>query len=223
MKFKSFIFDLDGTLVDTIADIAASMNKALFRRGFPPLIPAEYTKIVGWGIKRLAFLALPADEREKPGAEELAEAVARDAARFYEESPLVYSKPYPGMLEAAAELKRKNIKTGVATNKPDPVARLVVQGLFPLGSFDRIRGDLPGAPRKPDPSVVWDMLIELNSTPRETVLVGDSEIDIETARNANCHALGVSWGFRPRESLEKAGAERIIDAPEELLRFIKTM
>jgi phosphoglycolate phosphatase len=223
MKFKSLIFDLDGTLVDTIADIAASMNKALARHSFPPLIPSEYTQIVGWGIKRLAFLALPLEEQRKPGAEELAEAVAQDAAQFYAESPLAYSKPYPGMLEAVAELKRKKIKTAVVTNKPDPVARLVMQGLFPLGSFDRIRGDQPGTPRKPDPSVIWDILVELDGTPKETILVGDSEIDVETAHNSNCHAVGVSWGFRPRQVLEKAGADRIIDTPEELLNFIKTL
>lgn len=215
------MFDLDGTLVNTITDIAASMNKALALHSFPPLIPSEYTKIVGWGIKRLAFLALPRETQGKAGAEELAATIAKDATRFYAESPLVYSKAYPGMLEAVAELRRKNIKTAVVTNKPDPVARMVVQGLFPFGSFDRIRGDLPGSPRKPDPNVVWDLLMELDVTPHETVLIGDSEIDIQTAHNSNCHALGVSWGFRPRQTLENAGAERIIDNYEELLRFIK--
>jgi phosphoglycolate phosphatase len=220
MKFKCIIFDLDGTLVDTIADIAASMNRALALHSFPPLIPSEYTKIVGWGIKRLAFLALPLTEQRKEGAQELAEGIAHDATRFYAESPLGYSKPYPGIPELIAELNRKNIKIAVLTNKPDPVARLVVQGLFPLGSFNAVRGDTPGVSRKPDPGVVWDMLVEMDSTPRETVLVGDSEIDMETAHNANCHALGVSWGFRPRQVLEKAGAERIIDKPEELLGII---
>lgn len=220
MKFKCIIFDLDGTLVDTIADIAASMNRALALHSFPPLIPSEYTKIVGWGIKRLAFLALPLTEQRKESAQELAEGIAKDATRFYAESPLVYSKPYPGIPELIAELNRKHIKIAVLTNKPDPVARLVVQGLFPLGSFNAIHGDTPGVSRKPDPGVVWDMLVELDSTPRETVLVGDSEIDMETAHNANCHALGVSWGFRPRQVLEKSGAERIIDKPEELLGIV---
>ncbi|MDR0525699.1 MAG: HAD family hydrolase [Spirochaetaceae bacterium] len=220
MQFKAIIFDLDGTLVNTLADIAGSMNKALARRNFPPLIPSEYANLVGWGIRRLALLALPDEERKRPGAEDLAAEIAQDAARFYAESPLTHSKPYPGMLDAAAELKRKKIKIGVATNKPDPVARLVLQGLFPLGTFDKIQGDKPGGPRKPDPSVIWDMLIEMNATPRETMIVGDSEIDMETAQASNCHAVGVSWGYRPRGVLEKAGAERIIDTPEAFLDFI---
>jgi phosphoglycolate phosphatase len=223
MKFRSLIFDLDGTLVDTIADIASSMNKALALHSFPPLIPSEYTKIVGWGIKRLAFLALPPGKQNQEGAEELANTIAEDAARFYEKSPLIHSKPYPGIPECIAELKGSKIRLAVLTNKPDPVARLVIQGLFPLGSFDIIHGDRAGVPRKPDPSAVWDILMELDSTPRQTIFVGDSEIDMETAHNANCHALGVSWGFRPRQVLENAGAERIIDSPEELLDLIRAI
>ncbi|MDR2518971.1 MAG: HAD family hydrolase [Spirochaetaceae bacterium] len=220
MNFTCLIFDLDGTLVDTIADIAASMNRALAQYNFPPLIPSEYTHIVGWGIRRLAFLALPPQEQRKSGAEKLAAEIAERATRFYAESPLAYSKPYPGIPELMAELRARRLKTAVCTNKPDSVTRLVLQGLFPLGFFDAVRGDTNQAPRKPDPQAVWDILMELDSTPRQTIVIGDSEIDMETAHNANCHALGVSWGFRSRKVLENAGAERIIDKPEELLALL---
>jgi phosphoglycolate phosphatase len=217
LKFTCVIFDLDGTLVNTLEDIARSMNRALEARGFPPVPLASYTDLVGWGIKQLAFLALPPEARD----EATVEAVAANAARFYAEEPLVHSKPYPGIPELGAELQRRRIKPAVLTNKPDPVAQLVIEGLFPAGTFDAVRGDIAGRPRKPDPASTWELIMQLDSTPRNTVFAGDSEIDIETARAAECHALGVSWGFRAREILEKAGAQRIIDRPQELLDLIR--
>ncbi|MDR3131123.1 MAG: HAD family hydrolase [Treponema sp.] len=217
MKFTCVIFDLDGTLADTLDDIAFSMNRALEANGFPPLRREACAAMTGWGIKRLASLALPPDAARD---EKTVETVAGCAARFYEEAPLVYSRPYPGIQELLLELKRRRVKTAVLTNKPDPAARLVVEGLFPPRSFDAVRGETPGLPRKPDPSAVWELLMELGRAPRDAVFAGDSEIDIETARAAGCCALGVSWGFRGREALEKAGAPRIIDSPDELLSLI---
>ncbi|MFP3089014.1 HAD family hydrolase [Treponema sp. TIM-1] len=213
MKFKCIIFDLDGTLADTLKDIAEAMNRALILRAYPPIIEEKYITMIGWGIRRLAFLALPAAARD----EKTVEALAADAARFYVERPLTYSRPYPGIPAVVAELKRRRLKTAVLTNKPDPVTTLVVNGLFPPGSFDLIRGEKAGVPRKPDPASTWEILMELDRTPRETIFIGDSEIDMETAHAADCHALGVSWGFRDRSALEAAGADRIIDTPEELL------
>ncbi|GHT67693.1 phosphoglycolate phosphatase [Spirochaetia bacterium] len=221
MKYRCVIFDLDGTLVDTIGDIAASMNRSLALHGFPERAVEEYKKIVGWGIKKLALGALPAGI--STGADDrtaLAEVIAADAAKFYAEKPLVHSKPYPGIPELLAELGRKKIPAAVLSNKPDPVTALVVGGLFP-GRFARIRGDIPGAPRKPDPTAAWEILVELGCTPGETILMGDSEIDMESAHNIGCFPLGVSWGYRPRETLEAAGAALIIDSPEELLDLIR--
>jgi phosphoglycolate phosphatase len=214
MNFKGVIFDLDGTLVNTLADIAGSMNRALEGRGYPRLDPEAYRNIVGWGIKALALKAMPR------GDEKAAELLAADAARFYEEAPLGHSKPYPGIPGLVRTLREKKLKTAVLSNKPDPVARLVIQGLFPPDSFDLVRGDIPGMPRKPDPAALWDILVGLDLCPRDTIFVGDSEIDMETALAAGCHALGVSWGFRSRKTLVKAGAQRIIDTPAELLDFI---
>ncbi|MDR1373637.1 MAG: HAD family hydrolase [Treponema sp.] len=215
-QFRCVIFDLDGTLVDTIDDIAGAMNSSLAAHAFPTLSPEDFTEKVGWGIRKLAYLALPAACRD----DKTVEAVSSEAIRIYTKQPVVHSRPYPGIPELTAELKRRKIKTAVLTNKPDPVARLVVDSIFPPGSFDLIYGDLPGRPRKPDPAAAWEMLMKLDATPRETIFVGDSEVDIETARAASCHALGVSWGFRDREMLRRAGADRIIDNPEELLTFI---
>jgi phosphoglycolate phosphatase len=217
MKFKGVIFDLDGTLVDTLGDIGASMNRALRARGFPELQVKEYRGKIGWGIVRLAYLSLPEDKRDEETAKEL----AAESARYYAETPLAVSKPYPGIGEVIAELKRRKIKTAVLTNKPDSVAQLVIAGLFPSGSFDIVLGEKKGSKRKPDPSAVWEILLALGLTPRDTIFMGDSEIDIETALAADCHALAVSWGYRPREVLFKAGAQRVIDKPEDLLALVE--
>jgi phosphoglycolate phosphatase len=217
MKFKGVIFDLDGTLVDTLGDIGSSMNRALRARGFPEHRMEEYREKIGWGITRLASLSLPEDKRN----EKLAEELALEAARYYAGTPLGVSKPYPGIEGLIAELKRRKIKTAVLTNKPDPVAQLVIAGLFPSGSFDMVLGERKGSKRKPDPSSSWEILLELGLTPRDTIFMGDSEIDMETALAADCHALAVSWGYRPKELLLKAGAQRIIDKPEELLALIE--
>jgi phosphoglycolate phosphatase len=215
-NFRAVIFDLDGTLVNTIGDIAVSMNRALEGGGFPALAEEAYIDKVGGGIKKLALLSLPETARDEGTVEKVAAA----AAGFYAERPLVFSNPYPGIPELVAELRRRKIKTAVLTNKPDPVTQQVIRGLFPSGSFDWVQGDRPGVPRKPDPGSTWDILLNLDVPPREAIFMGDSEVDMETAGASNCHALGVSWGFRPRELLEQAGAQRIIDRPEELLELL---
>ncbi|MDR0312530.1 MAG: HAD family hydrolase [Treponema sp.] len=216
MKHKGVIFDLDGTLIDTLEDIAASMNRALEKHGLPLVKTEEYRDKVGWGIRRLAFLCLPEDIRN----EERASLVADDAIQFYSAAPLVYTKPYPGILELVAQLPRKKIKTAVLTNKPDPTTQLVVAGLFPQGTFNIVQGEVRGRPRKPDPACVWDLLVELNLNPADVVFVGDSEVDIETAVTSGCFPLGVSWGYRSRDTILKAGARQIIDKPEELLELL---
>ena len=215
VKYKGIIFDLDGTLVDTIQDIALAMNRALNRSGFPEHPAESYKERVGWGIKRLAFLSLP----EAARCEETAALVAADSARFYAETPVTHSRPYPGILELIGELGRKKVKMVVITNKPDPVAQRVVADLFPQGSFLCVRGEVSGKPRKPDPTCVWETLMEMDITPADSIFTGDSEIDVETAVASGCFPLGVSWGYRPVSTLLQAGARRIIETPQELLEF----
>jgi phosphoglycolate phosphatase len=171
---------------------------------------------VGWGIKRLAFLCLPEDVR----TDELAARVAADASAFYAQSPLKYTRPYPGIKELITELKTKKLKLAVLTNKPDAVARLVIGGTFPPSSFDVIYGDIKGRPRKPDPACTYEILVELGLTTRDTFMVGDSEVDIETAIASECLPVGVTWGYRPRKILESSGARHIIDKPEEILALL---
>ena len=216
LKHKGVIFDLDGTLVDTLGDIAASMNRALELNGYPLLQTEDYRDKVGSGIRRLAYLALPAPAR----SEELAELVAADAARFYAETPLAFSRVYPGINELIALLRQRKIKTAVLTNKPDPAAQKVIAGLFPAGSFDLVQGEILGQPRKPDPTCVWELLVELELTPASIIFVGDSEVDMETATAAGCYPLGVKWGYRSIETIIMAGARSVIEKPEEILALL---
>jgi phosphoglycolate phosphatase len=216
VKYRCVLFDLDGTLADTIADIAVSMNRALESRGFPARDPGEYPALVGRGLRNLARDCLPPAARNEGNADAVMEA----ALRFYQERPVVHSRPYPGIPEVLAALSHLKIRCAVISNKPDAVAQQVISRLFPPGSFDLVQGEIPGVPRKPDPSAAWDILVSLGCTPRQTILMGDSEVDMETARNIGCFPLGVSWGFRSPEILEKAGAARIIQRPEELLGLV---
>ena len=215
MKYLGVIFDLDGTLVDTLEDIADSMNKALKLRGFPEISLEDYSTKVGWGINRLAFLSLPEAERK----EATAAVLASDAGKFYAEDPLHYSRAYPGILDLVAELKKKKIKTAVLTNKPDHIAQKVISGLFTPGSFDIVQGEIQGKPRKPNPECAWELLVALDIVPANAIFIGDSEVDMETAISAGCFPMGVSWGYRFREVIKIAGARHIIDKPRELLEF----
>jgi phosphoglycolate phosphatase len=215
LKYSCVLFDLDGTLVDTLADIAAAMNHALAKHGFPPLEPSRYRSIVGNGIQRLAYDALPESEKN----DSLAAVVSGEARQYYAEHPADYAKPYPGIAEVLAELKRRQVKTAVLSNKPDEITRLVIAKLFNAGLFDCVTGEQPGVARKPDPESSWELLALMDRTPRQTMFVGDSEIDMETAKNIGCLPVGVRWGFRTADQIEKAGAALIIHHPEEILHI----
>jgi len=217
-KYRCVIFDCDGTLVDTLKDIAGAMNQALVLHGFPPVPLDNYRGMVGWGVYRLAELALPETAR----TEKTIQAVGSRAKQLMEDQPFEesLSKPYPGIPELLEELQGRKVRTAVLSNKPDSVLRRLMAELFPKHTFGSVCGLRPGAPPKPDPSPVWDILADMGLNPHEAVLMGDSEIDMETARNAGCCPMGVSWGYRSRAALEASGAARIIDTPGEFLSFI---
>jgi phosphoglycolate phosphatase len=216
LKYSCVLFDLDGTLVDTIADIAAAMNYALVKYGYPAHDEAAYRHIVGKGIRRLAYDALP----ETVKNDSLAAIVAGEALRYYAEHPADYAKAYPGVATVISELKRQKVKTAVLSNKPDEIAQMVIAKLFNAELFDCVTGERPGMARKPDPESSWELLAVMDRTPRQTMFVGDSEIDMETAQNIGCLPVGVSWGFRSPDIIEKAGAAFIINRPEEILQIV---
>ncbi|MDR0464958.1 MAG: HAD family hydrolase [Treponema sp.] len=221
MKYKCVIFDCDGTLLDTLGDIACAMNKALVLHGYPLIPQIQYRDMVGWGIYKLAELSLPQEARTDSNIKTLADC----AAHFMEEENKSLTKPYPGIAEMLSKLSdiklphTKKLSLAVLSNKPDSVLRQVVKNFFPYIYFDAVYGMRPGMKPKPEPEMTWELLAEIDCLPQDAIFAGDSEVDIETARNAGCFPLGVSWGFRSREKLEEAGAARIIDKPGELLEF----
>lgn len=217
MKFKSVIFDLDGTLVDTLEDISRSVNHALEDFHFPVHHKDAYLPMIGWGWRKLCFQALPPESRNDETIQQIFDA----AFQYYDKTPAAFSRPYHGILDLLAELRRAKIKTAVLTNKLDSLAQRIIAELFPRGTFDLVFGEREGVPGKPDPASVWEILLALDSAPRDSIVIGDSEVDIETAKAAGCHAVGVTWGFRDRSVLEKAGAERMINTPGELLKIIQ--
>jgi phosphoglycolate phosphatase len=216
LKYSCVLFDLDGTLVDTIADIAAAMNHALAKYGYPARDENAYRRFVGNGIRRLAYDMLPEPEKN----DSLAAIVSGEALRYYAEHPADYAKPYPGVAAVINELKRQKVKTAVLSNKPDEVTQLVIAKLFNAELFDCVTGERPGVARKPDPESSWELLAVMDRTPRQTMLIGDSEVDMETAKNIGCLPVGVSWGFRSVDIIEKAGAALVINRPEEIPQLV---
>jgi phosphoglycolate phosphatase len=169
--------------------------------------------LVGNGLRRLAFLALPEEARD----DKTVDAVFKDLVQYYADHPVVHSKVYPGIRDLLTVLREKQVKLAILSNKTDSLVQTIIKKLFPLNMFDLIRGELSGIPRKPNPSSTWDILAELDVTPKNSLFVGDSENDILTAQRADCPDIGVSWGFRGRKLLQEAGANRIIDSPWDLL------
>ncbi len=213
MNTQLAIFDLDGTLVDSIGDLAVACNTALALRGLPQHSYEAYCGFVGNGIMRLVERALPEPLRSP----ENVALVRADFVAYYTDHLDVRTEPYPGIPELLAELVRRGVKLAVASNKFQAGTEKVIRSFFPDIRFEAVLGQREGVPLKPDPAVAEEILT-LTGIPREQALfVGDSAIDILTAQAAGIRSAGVTWGFRQRTELEEAGADRIVDRADELL------
>ena len=210
------IFDLDGTLLDTIGDLAVACNACLAMRGLPQHSYEEYCRFVGNGIMRLVERALPEPLRTPDNVA----LVRADFVRYYTEHIDTYTKPYDGIVDLIAELTRRGIGIAVASNKFQAGTEKLVRLFFPSTEFVAVLGQRPDVPLKPSPAVVEEIL-SLTGTPRRRVLyVGDSGIDMQTAAAAGVRSAGVTWGFRSREELTEAGACHLVDRPAELLDLL---
>lgn len=212
---KAVIFDLDGTLADTILDIAEAVNTSLASRGLPVHGIPAYKLMVGKGFANLVAQAVPKGYPREKAEEIRAEASARYAAH-----PLDKTRAYPGIEELLAALAKAGIARGILSNKPQALVDLVVDGLFPGAGFALVRGEGPGFPRKPDPAQALDLAARLGLEPGQIVYLGDSDVDMETAHNAGMLAVGAAWGFRGPGELAQAGADHIIEAPLDLLALL---
>jgi phosphoglycolate phosphatase len=216
MENQLIIFDLDGTLLNTIGDLAVGCDHMLSLRGLPTHSYEEYCTFVGNGIMRLVERALPEELR----TEEYVKAARRDFVEFYIDNIDNHTVPYEGMVELVEHLQTKGAKLAVASNKFQAGTEKLIRKFFPTIEWVEICGNREGVPLKPDTALV-DMIIEKAGVERKNcTMVGDSAVDIQTARNAAIRSVGVSWGFRSREELEQAGADHIADTVEELTTLL---
>lgn len=210
---KLIIFDLDGTLLDTIEDLANATNHALKQFNFPLHDTATYRFFVGNGINKLIERALP-EEHQNADAISM---VKHEFLKYYLFHADDCTKPYPGISELLSKLQREGYQLGVASNKMHDATVDLVQRFFPEISFTSVLGQRDGIPVKPSPEILNEIVSTAGVLKSETLYIGDSGIDAQTAINANIQFTGVLWGFRPRLELEEAGAERFVEKPEEIL------
>ncbi len=213
---KLIIFDLDGTLLNTIADLAHSTNFALESNGFPTHEIEEYKYFVGNGINKLFERALPEGEK----SEENIAKVRNVFLVHYDRHNADHSRPYEGMVELLEQLLKKGIKLAVASNKYQAATEKLVPHFFPTVSFVAILGQREGINPKPDPTIVHDILSVANVTKEETLYVGDSNVDMQTAINSGVDACGVAWGFRPVAELGAYHPKYIAHKAADILSYI---
>lgn len=216
---KLIIFDLDGTLLDTIDDLAAACDAVLCARGLPRHTREGYRRMVGNGIRRLVERSLPENMRD----EETVESVRRQFVDYYIDHIDLYTRPYDGIAEAVEALAARDIKLAVVSNKFQAGTEKLVSRFFPDVEFTAVCGQREGIPLKPDPQVDLEIMRTSGVEPSQTLHVGDSSVDIATAKAAGIWSAGVTWGFRPREELVESGADYIIDRPEQLLEILDTL
>jgi phosphoglycolate phosphatase len=211
LMVRGVIFDLDGTLLDTLDDITAVVNAVLRPRGFPGSGRDEVRLAVGMGVEILSRRLLPAGTDESEVLD-----VAEGIRCEYLEHGSVVTRPYEGVTELLAGLADRGIPMAVLSNKPQRSTEEAVFRFFPSIPFRMVRGVIQGKPIKPCPASVVEVLAALGTLPGETALIGDSDVDMCTARDAGLIAIGVSWGFRKRELLLAQGASSIADSPWEI-------
>lgn len=213
---KLVIFDLDGTLLNTIDDLATSVNYALSLHGYPIHEVGEYPAFVGNGVDKLIERALPCDARSS----ECVKRVKSDFATYYDEHNAVYTRPYDGIEELLLALQDRGVMLAVASNKYHKATVSIVTHYFPSIEFVSLLGQRDNFPKKPHPAIVNEILSMTRVDVNDVLYVGDSDVDMTTASLASVESVGVTWGFRSEECLRGAGACHIIDSPVELLQLI---
>ena len=216
LKFQAVLFDLDGTLLDTLEDLADSMNTVLEEQHFPVHPVDAYRYFVGDGMKELARRVLPAAKRDDAMVAINVELMSAEYAKRWNRK----TKPYPGMEEALDKLTADGIRMAVLSNKPDAFTKKMIPALLPRWDFSPVIGARPGVPVKPDPQAALEIAGLLQLSPSRIMYVGDTAIDMKTANAAGMYAVGVAWGFRTIDELRQNGAKAIVHEPGELLDLL---
>lgn len=211
------IFDLDGTLLNTINDLGIATNYALHENGYPEHSLGAYPMFVGNGVTRLIERALPEDARSPETVLAL-----RDKFReYYDEHLADTTVPYPGIPEMLRDLRDMGVKMAVASNKYQRAVETLIGHFFPDIPWASVDGHKEGVPSKPDPSIVFDILGKVPTRKSKVLYVGDSGVDMETARRACVDSCGVTWGFRPVKELRDTHADNIANTPDEIITIVK--
>ena len=216
MQYKAVIFDLDGTLIDSLADLAESANTMLEHYKYPTHPIEAYRLMVGNGSQKLMERCMPAGTEKSRMEEGLAY-----YKKIYEGRFLEKTRSYDGVLELLKEFRVREIPLAVCTNKHSDAAHTIVEVLFEKDTFVEVIGDEPGLLRKPDPTNVLAIAKRMQVLPEEVAYIGDTMVDMQTAVNAHMLPVGVLWGFRGREELEEYGAQVLLEHPAELLEKIE--
>jgi phosphoglycolate phosphatase len=216
VTFKAVLFDLDGTLLDTLRDIADSANFVLVSLGFPPHEVESYKYFVGSGMRAMAFRALPPDHRDTETVDKLAAQIEEEYSRQSD----CHTVPYPGIPELLDALTSSGIRMAILSNKPQKPAEQTVSALLPQWHFEIVAGARPDVPLKPDPAAALQIAEKMRISPGEFLYVGDSATDMKTAVDAKMYPAGALWGFRPEHELLAGGAKELIRQPLDLLQLL---
>jgi len=214
MRFTGAILDLDGTLVDSLPGIAAAVNHGMAALGLEAHSRAAVGGMVGEGVKVLCAKALPEDRMD------LHAELLRHVWAYYDAHLLDQTDFFPGVPELIGELDDRGVKLAVLSNKPDELTRRTIDELGAGPRFVHVRGEREGVPRKPDPQSTLELLELMGLVQRQVVYVGDTPIDMQTAKAAGLTSVAVTWGFRSREILEATGPDHVVDAPGEILKLL---
>ncbi|MDA3941478.1 MAG: HAD family hydrolase [Spirochaetia bacterium] len=215
MKYKAVIFDLDGTLLYTLGDIALALNMVLTELDMPTHPEEAYMKFVGHGLMETLKRACP-----EQCSEEILEKGYLRVIEEYSKNPVIGTKPYEGISQLLDSLIDKGIKIAILSNKEDKLVKYIAEKLLSTWHFLTIQGILPDVPPKPDPFAVNQIIKDMNVEFSEAIFVGDSGVDMKTAANSGLLGVGVTWGYRDIVELTEAGAGIVIDKPEDLVRIL---
>ena len=214
MRYKAVVFDLDGTLLDTLEDLYLATNHALAANGFPPRTKEQVRSYVGNGYRNLARLASP-----EGTPDDAQEQVLRDFNEYYLAHDQDHTAPYEGINELLERLAAQGMPLAVVSNKGDAAVQDLMAHCFP-GRFAAVAGEREGVRRKPAPDTVLEVMRQLDLTADDIVYVGDSEVDVATAANVGCDCIIVTWGFRSIDELVRAGAKVMVDTTNELEQLL---
>ncbi len=211
---RAVLFDLDGTLADTLADLANATNWALTQLDCPTHPLKDYRHMVGDGVRQLCVRALPSDKQH------LVDEVVHRMRQRYAEHCYDLTVLYPGIAKLVSTLASRGCKLAVLSNKPDDFTKLMVAHYFPLNPFHDVRGQLPGVPLKPDPTAALEVARHLDVPTSNWFYLGDTNTDMRTACAAGMFPVGVLWGFRGRDELLNNGARALVEQPEQVLTLL---